>query len=293
MIEPLLFNKDLGRPLQLGDPLPRTNADGLPIVPLTQEQKYVFDTRGWLLVPGVLSADQIEPMRDFIYQLDRDRESLPEKQRTIFGFPLHPLMDHPVVVGFMNEFLCTPYLASEECYGFRMEMSFPGLRSTQDEKPFEFHPHNGSGMFRMPGDGHMYHCLPGKAHSGLTRVVWELNDVEEGDGGTMFISGSHKAAFTAPESAYTPGSPLWDTYSCPAGSVLFFTEAVSHSGVPWANADQDRVALFNAYNDVNSRWSMSRPSPELLEDMPPLRQSLFREAYTKGNVTGKERGAHY
>ncbi|SVC28887.1 uncharacterized protein METZ01_LOCUS281741, partial [marine metagenome] len=81
MIEPLLFNKDLGRPLQLGDPLPRTNADGLPIVPLTQEQKYVFDTRGWLLVPGVLSADQIEPMRDFIYQLDRDRESLPEKQR--------------------------------------------------------------------------------------------------------------------------------------------------------------------------------------------------------------------
>ena len=63
--------------------------------------------------------------------------------------------------------------------------------------------------------------------------------------------------------------------------------------MPWANADQDRVALFNAYNDVNSRWSMSRPSPELLEDMPPLRQSLFREAYTKGNVTGKERGAHY
>ena len=101
MIEPLLFNKDLGRPLQLGDPLPRTNADGLPIVPLTQEQKYVFDTRGWLLVPGVLSADQIEPMRDFIYQLDRDQESLPEKQRTIFGFPLHPLMDHPVVVGFI------------------------------------------------------------------------------------------------------------------------------------------------------------------------------------------------
>ena len=103
----------------------------------------------------------------------------------------------------------------------------------------------------------------------------------------------NKAAFTAPESAYSPESPLWDTYSCPAGSVLFFTEAVSHSGVPWVNPDRDRVALFNAYNDVNSRWSTSKPSQELLDAMPPLRQSLFREAYTKGNVTGQERGAHY
>lgn len=292
-MEPSLFSKDMGRPLQGVQVLPRANADGLPIVPLTDEQKYIFDMRGWLMIPGVLSAEEIEPMRDFIYRLGRERESLPEQQQTIFGTPLQSLMDHPVVVGFMNEFLCTPYLASEECYGFRMDMSFPGLRSTADEKPFEFLPHNGSGFFRMPGDGHMYHCLPGKAHSGLTRVVWELNEVEEGDGGTLFISGSHKAAFTAPESAYSPDSPLWDTYSCPAGSVLFFTEAVSHSGVPWANPDRDRVALFNAYNDVNSRWSTSKPSPELLDAMPPLRQSLFREAYTKGNVTGQERGAHY
>jgi hypothetical protein len=274
-MEPSLFGKDMGRPLEGVQVLPRTNADGLPIVPLTDEQKYIFDMRGWLMIPGVLSAAEIE------------------QQQTIFGAPLQPLMDHPVVVGFMNEFLCTPYLASEECYGFRMEMSFPGLRSTDDEKPFEFHPHNGSGFFRMPGDGHMYHCQAGKAHSGLTRVVWELNEIEEGDGGTLFISGSHKAAFTAPESAYSPESPLWDTYSCPAGSVLFFTEAVSHSGVPWVNPDRDRVALFNAYNDVNSRWSTSKPSQELLDAMPPLRQSLFREAYTKGNVTGQERGAHY
>ena len=293
MAEPLLFNKDMGRPLPPGEMLPKVNADGLPVVSLTQEQKYVFDMRGWLLVPGVLAEEEIGPMRQFCYRLQRDRESLPEEQRTIFGAPLQPLMDHPVVVGFMNEFLATPYLASEECYGFRMEMSFPALRSSRDAEPFKFHPHNGNGYFRMPGDGHMYHCLPGKAHSGLTRVIWELNEVEKGDGGTLFISGSHKSAFTAPESAYTPESPLWDTYSCPAGSVVFFTEAVSHSGVPWANPERDRVAVFNAYNDVNSRWSMSRPAPELIAAMPPLRQSLFRQAYTKGNVAGAERGASY
>ena len=40
----------------------------------------------------------------------------------------------------------------------------------------------------------------------------------------------------------------------------------------------------DAYNAVNTRWSMGKPPLEQLEAMPPLRRSLFREAYTKGNV---------
>jgi hypothetical protein len=34
--------------------LPRRNADGLPVVALTDEQRYTFDTHGWVLFPGVL-----------------------------------------------------------------------------------------------------------------------------------------------------------------------------------------------------------------------------------------------
>ena len=48
------FNKDLGSPLGTAPAdITQTNADGKPIVPLTQEQKYLFDKNGWLLVPGV------------------------------------------------------------------------------------------------------------------------------------------------------------------------------------------------------------------------------------------------
>ena len=64
---------------------------------------------------------------------------------------------------------------------------------------------------------------------------------------------------------------------------MLFTEATSHSGQPWVNAERDRCAIFNAYNAVNTRWSMSMPPRGQLEAMPPLRRSLFREAYTKGN----------
>jgi len=291
--EPLIFNKDLGKPLYVtANELTQTNADGKLVIPLTQEQKYTFDKNGWLMIPGVLAKSEIEEMRDFCYRLHQDRKSIPEHERSTYGGPQQALTDHPVVVGFANEFLATPHLASEDCYGFRMEMSFLALRSADDE-PYQFSPHNGNGMFRLPGDCHEYRCIPGKAYSGLTRVVWELNPVEKGDGGTLFISGSHKSAYTAPASVNDPNSPLWETYSCPAGSVIIFTEAITHSGRPWTNKEQDRVAVFNAYNSVDKRWSRSKPHPKLLESMPPLRQTLFRDAYVKGNLVDGRFGELY
>ena len=132
-------------------------------------------------------------MRRHCYALRDDPDSVPPLERSHSLGPLEELIDHPVIVGWANEFLADPYLASEEEYGFRMEMSFGGLRSVKDDPQTEFSPHNGGGMWRMPGATHTYHVIPGKAHAGLARAVWELNPVGKTDGGTMFISGSHSA----------------------------------------------------------------------------------------------------
>ena len=285
--EPFVVDKNLGEKLHLlpGD-LPDTNADGDKVVDLTQEQKYLFDTRGWLLVPGVLSAAETEAMRDFALQV-RDRpESLPEEERCYVAGPLEKLTDHPVVVGFLNEFLAHPHLSSPACYGFRMESS--GLRSPSSEpgKEGQFKPHNGGGLFRFAGDSHHYQCIPGKAFSGLTRVVWELAPVKYGQGGTLLATGSHKAAYTAPESYQDPKSQVWDTYECPAGSVLFFTEGLAHSTCPWTNTQNGRVGIFNLYNSVGSQWGNWQPPAALVERMPAQRQTLFRGVHCANNVTG-------
>ena len=50
-------------------PNPTTNAEGLPTMPLSEEQRFVFDTRGWLLLPGLLTDGQIASMRVFCYTL--------------------------------------------------------------------------------------------------------------------------------------------------------------------------------------------------------------------------------
>ena len=116
-----------------------------------------------------------------------------------------------------------------------------------------------------------------------------------------------EAAFSTPAAAFDPASDLWETYECPAGSLVLFTEATSHSGQPWTNAARDRCAVFHAYNALNTRWTLSRPSDAQarrnnklrlvfcyrvecarrgqLEAMPPLRASLFRESTTKENRT--------
>ena len=103
--KPFIVDKNLGANL---DPdqtdLTRTNADGKPVVELTQEQKYVFDSKGWVLIPGVLTENEVKEMREFGYQLRNDPDSIPEHERSPLGGPMQKLSDHPLVVGFMNEF---------------------------------------------------------------------------------------------------------------------------------------------------------------------------------------------
>ena len=100
--QPFVVNKNLGTPLTVGaGNLTSHNADGLPAVGLSDQQKYDFDRAGWLLVPGALSTDECAEMRAFALQLAR----LPDHMRCPVAGPLQGLADHPLVLGFMNEFV--------------------------------------------------------------------------------------------------------------------------------------------------------------------------------------------
>ena len=78
-VKPYVINKDMGRPLVgYEDELPKKNADGLDVIEPTDEQKYLFDTHGWMLIPSLLTQDEIEEMRDWCLKLHFDSDSLPE-----------------------------------------------------------------------------------------------------------------------------------------------------------------------------------------------------------------------
>ena len=253
--------------------VPTTNADGLPVIPMTDAQKYIFDLKGWICLPDLFDEEQLDRIRrhqmDFLYR----RESLPPEERDNHGGPSQVLLDHPAVVGVLNEILSHRPLATEDCYGFRYDHTYTSHRKAGHDN---FRPHGGGAYFSFCGNSHIYQMLPGKVHSGLTRVVWELNEVGPGDGGTMFLTGSHKAAFPRPEEISNRESPLWETYTCPAGSAVIFTEALCHTGTRWNNETRDRLSLFTCYNTVNAKWGKGCPAPEVIASLPPKRQTLFR-----------------
>ena len=84
--KPFIVDKNLGAALDIDNAqLTETTSDGTPVVEPTQEQKYLFDMRGWLLVPGVLSGDELAEMQEFGYKLRHEPDSIPEHERSPLG----------------------------------------------------------------------------------------------------------------------------------------------------------------------------------------------------------------
>ena len=253
--------------------LPTTNADGRVIIAMTDAQKYLFDLKGFIVLPDLLTEEELGSICEHQMKFLYDRDSLSPDERDNHGGPSQILLDHPVVVGVLNEILSHQALASEDCYGFRYDHTYTSHRSVGYDN---FGPHGGGGYFNFCGNSHLYQMQPGKIHSGLTRVVWELNEVAAGDGGTLFLPGSHKAAFPRPEAWSQRDSPLWESYTCPAGSAVVFTEGLCHSGTTWTNDDRDRLSLFTCYDTVNSKWGKGCPTAEVVASFPEKRRTLFR-----------------
>lgn len=257
---------------------------------MTDEQKFFFDLRGWILLPSVLNADEIEEMKAAVYA----------GAKNAYGDPLQRLLDHPAIVGILTEILSEDPFVSDDAYSFRCESSFTTVRPpgwSKMERTDGGMPH----VVRPPQQANAmrYQVAGNKIFAGLTRVVWELEPVQAGHGGTTFLSGSHKAHFNygGPD-PYRPNiseSPwegsmraAMDEYSCPAGSVVIFTESLIHAANDWTNPDNPRCAVFNCYNSLWAQWHRLNLSHEAIEAMPPKRRSLFRGTWALGSGGNRE-----
>jgi ectoine hydroxylase-related dioxygenase (phytanoyl-CoA dioxygenase family) len=189
--------------------------------------------------------------------------------------PAGELIDHPAITGILNEIL-SPKEPADDYYNFRLENSTPSIRKAgflpgDTKVPHNMIPHRAFVMRYQYGGGRIF--------SGLTRVVWELNEVKKTDGGTKFVTGSHKANLPSPSKFTTPDNDQLESYSCPPGSVFLFTESLLHASTGWDNPDVDRVSIFNCYNSLLCQYHRLDLPHEVVAAMPPKRQSLFRGVF--------------
>jgi hypothetical protein len=255
-------------------------------VPMTEEQKFFFDLHGWILLPCVLSATEIETMKAEVYA----------GANQSYRGALQELLDHPAIVGILTEILAEEPFVADEYYSFRCEGSFTTVRPPG----WKSEPINGTGMphvVRPPQQANAmrYQVAGNKIFAGLTRVAWELEEVKAGQGGTTFLTGSHKAHFNyggpdpnRPNISESPWEEsmraAMDQYSCPAGSAVIFTESLIHAANDWINPDHPRCAVFNCYNSLWAQWHRLNLGHEVIEAMPPKRRSLFRGTWQIGGT---------
>ena len=179
---------------------------------MTEEERFRFDLTGFLVRPAILKPDEVAAIVDQIDRIKHDPESLPPEHRDVPGGPASVLIDHPQVVDVIREVI-GPDIRLEGC-------------SCVWRKKGEEHGglHGGGPGQADPIFG--YRVKNGRIHAGMVRVIFELTDIALEDQSTHFLIGSHKSEFPIHEDHLSleegKRSPFLTTYSCPAGSAVFF-----------------------------------------------------------------------
>jgi phytanoyl-CoA dioxygenase PhyH len=221
-------------------------ADGL-----SAEQRYFFDVNGYLVLDDVLPRRDVEYLNAI---LEAQRIAPPggsiQSQRFGDEFLLwdqacRDLMNHPAVLPLLRDIL-GDHLRLDHAYGIVMAPDSLGLGI-----------HGGG----TPWDGSQYYLhRGGRMYGGLTTVTWALVDHEPGQGGFGCIPGSHKAEEWVPE--WVP--PEWvREVPMTAGSVLVFTEALTHTTVRWTAPYYRRCLLFK-YAPGHLAWQGWKEPPRRL-----------------------------
>ena len=214
---------------------------------LTNEEKFLFDLRGYLVVKNVLDEGECQAL---VERADAawPRQAEDGPLRRFNGISrwhqdFVDLMDHPRLL---------PYLV--ELVGSRLRM---------DHDYCIFMRKHGSrnklhgGPWRFESD-HWYRYHDGTMRNGLTVATWNLTDAGPGDGGFVCVPGSHKTNFLQhmpKDVASFERDADWVVQpSLAAGDVLVFTEALIHGTAEWT-ADHERRSLLYKYSPPHSSWA--------------------------------------
>ena len=235
---------------------------------LTESERFHFDLAGFLVRPAILTSDEVAGIRDQIDRIIHDSKSLPPEHRRVPGGPASILIDHPKVIGVLNDII-GPEVRLEGCGCVWRE---------KGERHGELH---GGGPKQIdPIFG--YRVQNQRIHAGMVRVIFEFSDIGKDDGSTHFIAGSHKANFPMHQDHMSleegKRSPFLTSYECPAGSAVFFSENTCHAGPIWQR-DDPRVTILHAYAHLATHWHRLHVPQEVLQSLPREKQAYFREPW--------------
>ena len=246
--------------------------------------RYLFDLQGYVVLEDVLGPDEVRELNGLIDAQDLPEPSLKRsgvnfggsgagKESAGFlewGKPFCDLLDHPKVM---------PALRIVLGDGFRLDHLY-GIHMRSGSEGLSLHggavPHNPTEVFYFE---------QGRMYNGLTVVSWNLVDTGPEYGGFLCIPGSHKSNYAVPDQvmAAHDGAACVVVPEVRAGSVVIFTEALSHGTAQWKAPYMRRSLLFKydpSYMAYSRRQAAAPKNVELTSKQkwlfePPSHSTSF------------------
>jgi len=236
----------------------------------TDEQRYLFDLQGFIVVRQALDAGILAELNQAI---DAQQLAPPGDDfagQLFSGYlawsaVFRELLDHPAVHPMLTD-LFEKRMRLDRYYGIRMRSGTSGL------------PLHG-GACEAHDQSEFYTFRNGRMSSGIVTVSWALTDMGAGQGGFLCVPGSHKSNFPAPAG--------WDHrhesvhhVELRAGDVVVFNNALLHGTHPWFAEHERRTLLFKyapghlAWSRVYLDWS-----EELRASLTPTQRTLLEPPY--------------
>jgi hypothetical protein len=236
---------------------------------MTDLQKYLFDLQGFLVVEDALSESECDEMNRLIDEkhpgVDEETKNMHSGGFLKWGQPFVDLLDHEAIMPLLR-FILGDGFRLDHYYAIRLQKGADRLGLHGGNRPYD------------PPE--YYHFRNDRMYNGLTVVAWCLTDCGPDEGGFCCIPGSHKGNFPTPREVYEQHieSPAVTVPKAPAGSVLIFTEALTHGTAPWT-ADHERRSLLNKYSPSQQSWSKKYMQPPPGVVMTERQKLLFEKPY--------------
>ena len=246
---------------------------------MNEVEKYLFDLQGFIVLRDVLDDAELVELNRLIDEQDlgpppgssenfnfgSSNEAVNPGGFLEWGKPLCELLDHPRIMPILR-FVLGDGFRIDHYYGIYMREGTSALRL-----------HGGGTPYDPP---EYYHYQNGSMFNGLTVVAWNLVNSGGQQGGFVGVPGSHKSNFPCPTEIREAhvGAECVTCPDAPAGSVVIFTEALTHGTAPWA-ADHDRRSLLFKYSPPQQSWGPDYAVPPNSVELSERQQMLFERPY--------------
>lgn len=242
---------------------------------LSSEQRYFFDTFGYLVIPNALTPEQVRTLRATTRNSTEQFPPVPQEEG-----PLHwdkvwrDLLDVKSISPVLEEIIGNH--GTREGRAARGVSYLPTFRidhinvHTHVQKGFKGGILHGGWKGTGGSQFSAYH--DGRFYNGLVSVSFELFDTQSNDGGFGCIPGSHKANLPLPDSWRDLSKNIPSVVKripANAGDAIVFTEALTHGTLPWTVSDI-RQTVFYKFSPNGSTWSADYFNPDDFRKYPDM-----------------------